>query len=149
MVNNRYWYLYQNNITYGNWVAIEGHTIEGHSSRVNPFIPVWMFADRDLWRAVCQRWGSRPALRPHSAGVRWHPWITARRRNTEQVGGAKPSSNGICAHLHLFWENDLVLVLCYRRNCIISAYYQQRETYKATLPNVSKKKRSTVKVSLF
>lgn len=37
-------------------------------------------------------------------------------------------------------ENDLVLVLCYRRNCIISAYYQQRETHKATLPNVSKKK---------
>lgn len=30
-------------------------------------------------------------------------------------------------------------LLCRRRNCIISAYYQQRETHKPTLPNVSMK----------
>lgn len=31
------------------------------------------------------------------------------------------------------------LLLCHRRNCIISAYYQQREIHKPTLPNVSMK----------
>lgn len=33
---------------------------------------------------------------------------------------------------------DTMFLLCYRRNCIISAYYQQRETHKPTLPNVSR-----------
>lgn len=65
------------------------------SSRMNPLISVWTFADRDLWRAVCQRRGTRPALCPHGAGVWWHPWITTRRRNTEQVRGTKASLSGI------------------------------------------------------
>ena len=30
-----------------------------------------------------------------------------------------------------------VTPVCYRRNCIISAYYQQRETHKPAPPNVS------------
>lgn len=43
----------------------------------------------------------------------------------------------ICVHLDPAMKIGAMLLLCFRRNCIISAYYQQRETHKPTLLNVS------------
>lgn len=44
----------------------------------------------------------------------------------------------MCVYVYtLYREIHHVTSVCYRRNCIISAYYQQRETHKPTLPNVS------------
>lgn len=118
------------------------------SSRKDPICCVWTFTDRDLWRAVCQRRGTRPALCPHGAGNGWHPWVAARRRNPEQVRGSKPSSTGICAHLHLYEKMTLCLFYVTDETALfLPIINKEKHTRPRCLTWV--KTKHTVKMSLF
>lgn len=93
-----------------------------------------LLSDRDLWGAMCQRRGTGSAVCPHGARIHCDPWTATRWRHTEQVRDTK------CVwgvNLDPASEHNTMSLLSRRRNCIISAYYQQRETHKTTLPNVS------------
>lgn len=88
---------------------------------------------------MCQRRGSWPAVRSHGPCIHCHPWITTRWRHTEQVRDKRRAYFFLCVWIYnVYWEMiTCIFLLCCRRNCIISAYYQQRETHKPSMPNVS------------
>lgn len=88
-----------------------------------------MWQGGGTWSSVC----------PHRPRIHCHSWITTRWRHSEQVSDAECVCVllYVCVHL-LPWKLQHVTYVFYRRNCIISAYYQQRETHKPTLPNVSR-----------
>ena len=102
---------------------------------------VWTFlsSGRDLWGAVCSWGGAWPAVCPHSLGIHRHPWITSRRRHSEQVRRQICVS---CVQIDAADKIRHVAPVCCRRNCIISAYYQQRETHNPAVPNVSENQTS-------
>lgn len=98
-----------------------------------------LISDRNLWWAVQQRGGPWPAVRPHCPCIHCHPWVTTRWRHSEQVREPQRVIMGVTIYT-LCWEITpccVCVYVCCRRNCIISAYYQQRETHKPTVPNVS------------
>lgn len=138
--NNRYRHWPQSNNPSGNWVAIEDHAI------TSPSHPEWIhyfLSERlltEIYEELCAR-GEEPDLLSvltvlASGDI---PGLPPGGGIQSKYEAPNPAQM-VFVHICIFMGNDTVLVLCYRRNCIISAYYQQRETHKATLPNVSKKK---------
>lgn len=137
--NNRYRHWPQSNTTNGNWVATEDHAV---------IAPLTQTESINFCLNVCWQRSMKscvPEARTQTCSRSSRCWRLVTSLDYHQEEEYRASRR----HPTLFrcslctsassGENDTVLFLCYRRNCIISAYYQQRETHKATLPNVSNK----------